>query len=194
MTRRHRLLTEVHWVVLGDIVHAPSEDARRTSLYDFDDGSFAIVKSIADLKARFPEHVHFVLGNHDYGHIGGPRTSKFHGDEVKALEDKLTPEERAFMRGLFADALLLVAAPCGVLLTHGSPDTTLGSLDQFDDVELATQSHALRSLLGAYGQPRATTAAMLREEAVCAARSLGSVRTRRRSTRWVRDPAALGVK
>jgi hypothetical protein len=30
--------------------------------------------------------VHFVLGNHDHGHVGGPHPRKFHADEVEALE------------------------------------------------------------------------------------------------------------
>lgn len=154
---------EVHWVILGDIVHAPSEEARRShpALYDFDDGSFSIVKRIAELKAELPEHVHFVLGNHDYGHIGGPHPSKFHGDEVTALEAKLTADEQSFLRAFLDDALLMVAAPCGVLLTHGSPDTHVTSLDMFDDVDLTTKRDALRTLLCSYGQPKAVTQAML---------------------------------
>ena len=32
-----------------------------------------------------PEQVLFVLGNHDYAHLGGPRTRKFHDDEAAFL-------------------------------------------------------------------------------------------------------------
>lgn len=156
--------TEVEWVILGDIVHAPSEDARRSApgLYDFDDGSFRIAERIAELQKAHPDRVHFVLGNHDHGHIGGPRTSKFHDDEVTALERKLSEDDRRFLHGFLRSSLLMVAAPCGVLLTHGSPDTHVTSLDMFDDVELTTRSDALRTLLCSYGQPKAVTDEMLR--------------------------------
>lgn len=159
-----------HWVILGDIVHAPSADARASdpALYDFEDGSFTIAERIAELQREFPENLHFVLGNHDFGHVGGPRTSKFHRDEVAALESTLGEEERTVLRALLEDALLLVAAPCGVLLTHGSPDTSLLALDMFDaDSELrallesSVHADALRALLCSYGQPKATTDAML---------------------------------
>lgn len=153
----------VHWVILGDIVHAPSEEARESdpTLYDFDDGSFAIAERIAELQIAYPDRIHFVLGNHDYGHIGGPRTSKFHADEVMALEMKLSEDDRRFLYCWLERSLFLVAAPCGVLLTHGSPDTQVTSLDMFDDLELPSRSDALRTLLCSYGQPKAVTDTML---------------------------------
>lgn len=153
----------VHWVILGDIVHAPSDEARKSdpALYDFDDGSFAIADRIAQLQYEHPEHVHFVIGNHDYGHIGGPRTSKFYSDEVMELEMKLSEDDRRFLHHWLGKSLFVMAAPCGVLLTHGSPDTHLTSIDMFDDVELPLRSDALRTLLCSYGQPRDVTAQML---------------------------------
>lgn len=154
---------DVDWVILGDIVHAPNEDARRSepALYDFDDGSLAVARRIAELQRAHPERVHFVLGNHDFGHIGGPHPSKFHGDEVTALEAKLSEDERTFLHDFLDRALLLIAAPCGVLLTHGSPSALVTSLDMFDGDDWRTKSDALRSLLCSYGQPRAVTEAML---------------------------------
>lgn len=152
---------ETHWVILGDVVHAPDASARKSSpdLYDFDDGSMRIVDRVLALEQEHAGHVHFVLGNHDHGHAGGPHTHKFHGDEVDALEATLTEPERARLRDLCARALLAVAAPCGVLMTHGSPDTTLESLAQLDDVPLdikamsPKQASMMRSLLTSYGQP-----------------------------------------
>lgn len=151
---------ETHWVVLGDIVHAPSADARsdRPELYDFDDGTMAIVDQLLALRGAHPGHVHFVLGNHDHGHVGGPHTHKFHHDEVIALESALSSAELARLRALLEPALFAVAAPCGVLLTHGSPDTTLDDLRALDDVPLevasmtSAQRATMRALLTAYGQ------------------------------------------
>src|SRR5512140_901628 len=115
---------ETYWAILGDVVHAPDGPSRESApaLYDYADGSMAIVDRIVALREASPDHVLFVLGNHDHGHVGGPHTHKFHEDEVLALEAKLDDAQRARMRGLFQGALLAIAAPCGVLLTHGSPD------------------------------------------------------------------------
>lgn len=152
---------ETHWVILGDVVHAPDAAARKSSpdLYDFDDGSMRIVDRILALEKAARGYVHFVLGNHDHGHAGGPHTHKFHGDEVTALEATLSDEERLRLRGLCERALLAVAAPCGVLLTHGAPDATLERLDDLDDMPLdikamtAAQASVMRALLTSYGQP-----------------------------------------
>ncbi|MBX3228005.1 MAG: metallophosphoesterase [Labilithrix sp.] len=160
---------ETYWVVLGDVVHAPNAAARvdRPDLYDHDDGSAAIVRMLLDLRAEDPEHVLFVLGNHDHAHVGGPKTRKFHRDEAAALEATLTPEAIAELRALFEPALLAVAAPNGVLLTHGAPDDALVSLAELDGVPLDVrrmterQARVVFTLLGSYGQPAATCAKML---------------------------------
>ncbi len=160
---------EARWVILGDVVHAPDARARaeEPTLYDYPDESAAIVGEILRLQGLFPGRIHFVLGNHDYGHVGGYRTQKFHRDEVAHLESTLDEPARAAMRSLFGDALLAVAAPCGALLTHGSPDETLESLSDLDAITLPPapdegyQQRVLRSLLTCYGQPGEVTARTL---------------------------------
>jgi hypothetical protein len=160
---------ETHWVILGDIVHAPDPLARRSNpaIYDYDDGSSAIADRILELEREMPGHVHFVLGNHDHGHVGGPHTQKFFTDEVTALEEGMSEAQRVRMRELFARALLAVAAPCGLLLTHGSPDASLTSLAALDGVTLDIRemsgevARMLRSLLTAYGQPDGVCKQML---------------------------------
>jgi hypothetical protein len=158
---------EVHWALLGDLVHGPSEAARaRSPLYDYDDESPALIDAAFELRERFPAHVHFVLGNHDHGHVGGPHTRKFHDDEVAALEARLSPEQRRRAMALFGDALLAIATPCGLLLTHGSPGDSLTELGQLDGIALAGETdprklEILRSILTDYGQRGETTARML---------------------------------
>jgi hypothetical protein len=158
---------DAHLVVLGDIVHAPSEDARREkpALYDYPDESGAIAAGVAELAREAPGRVHFVLGNHDYGHIGGGRTSKFHRDEVEHLEARLAFEEREALHGLCARALLAIIAPCGVFMAHGSPDDTLSDLSELEDLALppATTRGAVivRSFVSLYGQPREKTERLL---------------------------------
>lgn len=152
---------ETHWVILGDVVHAPDHTARASSpdFYDFDDGSMPIVDRILALREELPGYVHFVLGNHDHGHCGGPHPAKFYPDEVTALESTLSAAQRERLHGLCESALLAVAAPCGILMTHGSPDTTLERLDDLDDTPLVLgqmspeQRRMMRALLTSYGQP-----------------------------------------
>jgi hypothetical protein len=160
---------QAHWVLLGDLVHGPNPEARarRPDLYDFEDESWPIVAGVIDLLARHPGQVHFVLGNHDHAHVGGPRTRKFYPDEAAHLEARLGPDEVAALRGLFRSALLAVIAPCGLLLTHGSPGAELRSLDELDRITFPLQpadheAHALvSSFLESYGQPGEVTARLL---------------------------------
>jgi hypothetical protein len=160
---------DTHWVQLGDVVHAPSEEARRSDpvFCDYPDESWPIVEGLIALSASHPDRVHFVLGNHDYGHIGGWHTSKFHPDEVAHLESTLDAEQRLAMRAYFGRALVGVATSCGALLSHGSPEDSIDSLDELDCIDLPTRPDdtrgpsILRSWLTAYGQPRARTERLL---------------------------------
>lgn len=160
---------DAHWVLLGDLVHAPDEASRREepALYDYPDESLAIVTGVLALQREHPGRVHFVLGNHDYGHLGGPHTRKFHSDEVAHLEAALDDDGRAALRELFSRALLAVAAPCGALLAHGSPDERLTDLRALDEIDLppdalgADHRALLSTLLTSYGQASHVTARML---------------------------------
>lgn len=160
---------DARWVILGDVVHGPDDKARSAEpdLYGFPDESFRIVEDILALDRALPGRVHFVLGNHDHGHVGGPHTHKFWPDEVARLEATLSPAQLDDMLGLFRRALLAVAAPCGVFMSHGSPDDALESLadlDRFDDLGSAPDPRlggAVRSFLTHYGQPDAKSARFL---------------------------------
>lgn len=160
---------ETHWVILGDVVHAPDPSARASdpTLYDFADGSMGIVRGIVALQSEHAGHVHFVLGNHDHGHVGGPHTHKFFDDEVEALEATLDEDQLATLQGLFEGALLAVVAPAGLLLCHGSPDDSLRALAQLDDLPLDVgamsneQRAVARSLLTSYGQTDEVSQRML---------------------------------
>jgi len=111
-----------------------------------------------------------VLGNHDHGHIGGPHTHKFHDDEVLYLEQRMRPEAIQRMHALFRGALLALAAPCGLLFCHGSPDDSwreLAWLDAIDPSEDNPERPELRPILRAmmscYGQPGEVTAELLEQ-------------------------------
>lgn len=159
-----------YWVILGDLVHGPNADVRQRDphLYDYEDRSWALVERVEALKRSHPEQVHFVLGNHDHAHVGGPRTAKFYPDEAGHLESALTSSQRERMRAFFDAALLAVAAPCGLFMSHGAPDRTLSSLqllESFRSFDQASHSpeqrRILRGLLRCYGQSHEETAQLL---------------------------------
>ena len=87
----------------------------QSPLYGFEDLSWKIIEGLILLKSQYPKNIHYVLGNHDHEHISGPTTSKFHDEEVAALEQKLNEEQKKQMKEFFRNALLAVIAACGLL-------------------------------------------------------------------------------
>lgn len=128
---------DAHWVILGDLVHGPDDQARSEDpgIYGYPDESMRVVQEVLDAGEKSPGRVHFVLGNHDHGHVGGPHTRKFHRDEVAHLEESLSLEEKNALRGLFSNALLAVLSPCGVFLSHGSPPDDLRHIEDLDRIQ-----------------------------------------------------------
>lgn len=160
---------DVHWVVLGDAIHAPNSQARQEEpeLYDYPDASGEIIEGLIELDNAHPGHIHFLLGNHEHAHIGGPSTGKFHGDEAAHLHEQLDPAQIERMHHFYRHAPLLAVAPCGVVLCHGSPDDSLRSLEDlagisYDASENTTRQNAiLQSCLNSYGQSSEVTARFL---------------------------------
>ncbi len=163
MIRRFQLSpADTHWVILGDIVHGPNDAARsrRPDLYDYDDQSGRIAIQIMQLRQKYPGRVHFVLGNHDWAHIGGPVTAKFWPNEASYLESYLEPLEKRAIDTLFREALLGVIAPCGPFLCHASPAQPPASLDELDAIELGasltpSQHRIVNEFTGPYQQREA---------------------------------------
>lgn len=160
----------VHWALLGDLVHGPSPVARERDplRFGYADASEALVEALIELRARWPDNIHLLLGNHDHGHIGGPHPAKFFADEVHMLERRMHPEAIQRMHELFLGAQLALAAPCGLLLCHGSPDDQIPSLEVLDQVDpedepMLERRGMLRSLLTSYGQPGTVTDRLLRQ-------------------------------
>lgn len=160
---------QTHWVILGDIVHGPCPEAneRHPDIYGYRDESWEIVAELTELTRTYPDHVHFVLGNHDFAHLGGPRTRRFYPDEVDALESRLTPQQVMYLHDLLHAGLLAVAAPCGMLMTHGCPSDALTDLRQLDAIAMppAAEDRLGRQILGgvlfAYGQRHDVTQRLL---------------------------------
>ncbi len=158
---------ETYWVLLGDLVHGPSPEAarRKPELYGYDDASPILPSRVMALQKEVGDHFVYVIGNHDFSHIGGPRTGKFYDDEAAELERKMKPLAVAAMRGLFRTAYLCAIAPCGALLCHGSPNDTLERFEDLDDLALPPQTdyhkRVVGTFLNSYGQPEEVTARLL---------------------------------
>jgi Calcineurin-like phosphoesterase len=159
---------ETHWVILGDAVHGPSLEAsmKNQELYGYQDESWVIVEGIIALQERHPGRVHFLIGNHDYGHIGGYHTSKFYDDEVEHLEASLSTEQLQRLQEFLRGAMIAAVAPCGAFLAHGAPEDCIENLRDLERIMLPAQDHEsrtiLRSLITSYGQPRETAERFLR--------------------------------
>jgi hypothetical protein len=69
------------------------------------------------------------------------------------------------MHAFFEEGLLLIAAPCGALLSHGSPGNEVSSLAILDgplhDDGDIKRWRAMQSILWSYGQAGKVTAALL---------------------------------
>lgn len=174
---------DLHWVILGDLVHGPDERARREQpeLYDFDDESFAIVEDVARLIADHSDRIHLLLGNHDHAHIGGPPVAKFYPNESAHLESTLKRAQVRLLRELFDSALLLVVAPCGVVMSHGAPSDRLTSLEPLEklsyDWKMCTRSQRLllESFLTSYGQMDIVARRFLERLGACLGWELGVI-------------------
>lgn len=158
---------DVHWALLGDLVHGPdpATAAAEPELYGYVDRSPELIDALFSVQQAHPERVHVVLGNHDAGHVGLEHTSKFHPDEVEALEARLSDVQRGRLEQLLGDALLLMLAPCGLVLSHGSGGDAVTSLAVLDGPlrSEARDEHtrAVNELLWSYGQLGEVTARLL---------------------------------
>jgi serine/threonine-protein phosphatase PP1 catalytic subunit len=149
--------TDQHWLILGDIVHGPSDEAAaaRPELCGYVDESPRLVREIASLCAEYP-NVNVLLGNHDWSHIGGPTTRKFWTNEAAHLESIMSTDEVEAMHRFFHEAYLFASAPNGLFFSHGAagvaPDD-LGLLEhlKFDSRQLADRA-VMNSAMCAYGQ------------------------------------------
>lgn len=148
------------WISCGDWVHGPSEarrhditDQRGELLYDYDDETPRILAELFALMDERPGRVLSICGNHEWAHIGGRPTHKFHGDEAAVLEARMTPAQVSELRRRFASWPLVVRlVPCGVVLTHGAPDVaSAAAFEQLRFKGPCPQRDLLLSAMGRYG-------------------------------------------
>ncbi len=67
------LAGKAHLVFTGDAVHPRSSAMNEASAYE---DSFCVMLLIMTLKAENPFNVHYLIGNHDFAHVGGRAASR----------------------------------------------------------------------------------------------------------------------
>jgi hypothetical protein len=127
-------------VVTGDLVHGPEipEDHWPDYLGTFYTGdSRRLLELASELQARHPGRVHYLLGNHEHAHIGGPVVSKFFADEAGRLEELLGPEGTARARAWLRTWPFLAVAPAaGLVMSHAAPHARLSSREDLEQISL----------------------------------------------------------
>jgi len=115
---------------LGDLFHGPYLTQADWSPYTdvlgdfYYDQSPGLFRAYLQLKARYPDRVKAILGNHEHSHVGGPRVSKFTPDEAFSFEENLTHSERQDLVMDLSAWPWMVGSRCGVSFTHGAPPPT----------------------------------------------------------------------
>lgn len=118
-------------VVTGDLVHGPEIPRHHWPEYlgtYFLADSVQVLERAQRLAERHPGRVHYLLGNHEHAHIGGPVVSKFFANEALRLERLLGPLRTREVREWLASwPLLAYAETAGILMTHGAPNAIIES-------------------------------------------------------------------
>ncbi|WP_231511183.1 metallophosphoesterase [Chondromyces apiculatus] len=154
-------------VITGDLVHGPelpeSQWPDYLGTYYHGDSGEVLTRARA-LADRHPGRVHYLLGNHEHAHVGGPIVSKFFPDEARRLEDILGPHGTQAMRDWLRTWPFVAFAPrAGLVMLHAAPHARIERrddlerlpLDGFFDVPLEEMS--TRGTLGALLWARTTS-------------------------------------
>ncbi|MBK8252452.1 MAG: metallophosphoesterase [Polyangiaceae bacterium] len=154
-------------VITGDLVHgpelAPDEWPDYLGSYYRGDSKRLLEKAKA-LADRHPGRVHYLLGNHEHAHVGGPVVAKFFPDEARRLEELLGPASTRQMKGWMRTWPFVAVAPkAGIVMLHAAPHAAIESasdldklpLDGFLDLTLA--DNGARAILAALLWARTTS-------------------------------------
>jgi len=154
-------------VVTGDLVHGP--ELAETDWPDYlgsyyhGDSALLLERAYA-LQERYPGRVHYLLGNHEHAHVGGPVVAKFFPDEALRLEELLGDEGTHRMRAWFKTWPFVAVAPrARIVMLHAAPHARLESTDDLERLSLdgcsglTLEEMAARGTLGALLWARTTS-------------------------------------
>lgn len=128
-------------VVTGDLVHGPEIPPElwppHLGTYYHGDSAELLARARA-LSERHPGRVHFLLGNHEHAHAGGPIVSKFFPNEAERLEQLLGVEEAVELRQWVSTWPFLAIAPsAGLCMMHAAPHVAVDSREELEALPLA---------------------------------------------------------
>lgn len=127
-------------VVTGDLVHGPELDEAEWPEYlgtYYRGDSKTLLERASGLQERHPGQVHYLLGNHEHAHVGGPVVSKFFPDEANRLEELFGPDETARMRKWLAGWPFLAIAPhAGLCMLHAAPHAHIQNAAEIERLPL----------------------------------------------------------
>lgn len=154
-------------VITGDLVHGPeiSEEDWPDYLGTYYRGdSKTVLERALALSERHPGKVHYLLGNHEHAHVGGPVVAKFFPDEARRLEELLGPEGTERMRAWLSTWPFVALAPhAGLLMVHAAPHARIERAEDLEDLPLdgffdvPLEEMASRGALGALLWARTTS-------------------------------------
>lgn len=165
---------DAYWISVGDWVHGPAsssaDDAHPVTdrfgapLYAYPDETKAILDDLFLLQDQHPGRVISLLGNHEWAHLGGPRTAKFHDDEAAFLEAQMSDAEVAALRGRFARWPIVALVPSiGLVLTHGALKLGPGDRERLSTLRLDRADPIVQTTMFHYGHDDESAAATLAE-------------------------------
>lgn len=132
-------------VICGDLVHGP---AIKPANWPDHLGTFYrdqtpdLLDEARRLQERFPEQVHYLLGNHEHAHLGGPPLSKFHPDEAAELESHYAPGEFETVRRWMTTWPVAAVAPTArLVMTHAAPHAQISAASELETLPLTGFEH-----------------------------------------------------
>jgi hypothetical protein len=148
-------------VITGDLVHGPelSPDEWPDYLGSYYRGdSKRLLEKAKKLAERHPGRVHYLLGNHEHAHVGGPVVAKFFPDEARRLEELLGPASTRGMKAWLRTWPFVAVAPkAGLVMLHAAPHAGIERAEDLDKLPL----DGFLDLTLADSAARATLAALL---------------------------------
>lgn len=127
-------------VVTGDLVHGPEipRELWPSHLGTYYHGdSPGVLERARSLANRYPDNVHFLLGNHEHAHVGGPVVSKFFPNEAERLEQLLGKEGADDFRTWVGTWPFVAIAPsAGLCMMHAAPHVSIECRQDLEQLSL----------------------------------------------------------
>ena len=128
-----------HLVITGDLVHGPELEPHQWPEYlgtFYRGDSAGLLRHARALAERHPGRVHYLLGNHEHAHVGGPVVAKFFPDEANRLEEILGPETASVRAWIASWPFVAVATQARLAMLHAAPHVVIKSADDLERLSL----------------------------------------------------------